>query len=99
MGINVTDYNEIKDQVLTIDVRTVLEVKTLAKLDWAINYEMNYLHSNYEEILKNHENKKIITVCNAGNRSSQAAQFLREKGYDADYLDGGIYRYMKIFKK
>jgi len=33
MGINVTDYNEIKDQVLTIDVRTVLEVKTLAKLD------------------------------------------------------------------
>ena len=99
MGINVTDYNEIKDQVLTIDVRTVLEVKTLAKLDWAVNYEINYLHSNYEEILKNHKNKKIITICNAGNRSSQAAQFLREKGYDADYLDGGIYRYMKIFKK
>jgi rhodanese-related sulfurtransferase len=36
-----------------------------------------------------------ITYCNYGNRSGQAAQILREKGYKALVLEGGVENYLK----
>jgi rhodanese-related sulfurtransferase len=36
------------------------------------------------------ENATIVTVCTTGNKAQKAAAFLREKGYSAVSLDGGL---------
>ena len=36
------------------------------------------------------EDKEIVTVCNAGHASGETARLLREHGYDAKVLDGGL---------
>lgn len=33
---------------------------------------------------------KIVCACRSGSRSAQAAQFLRQRGFDAVNLEGGI---------
>ena len=38
--------------------------------------------------------RPVITVCRSGGRSSQAAQFLADQGYDVADLDGGMARWM-----
>ncbi|WP_104522471.1 rhodanese-like domain-containing protein [Blastococcus atacamensis] len=38
--------------------------------------------------------RPVITVCRSGGRSSQAAQFLAEQGYDVANLDGGMTQWM-----
>lgn len=34
--------------------------------------------------------RPVVTVCRSGGRSDRAAQFLREDGFDAENLDGGM---------
>ena len=34
--------------------------------------------------------RPLVTVCRSGNRSEQVANFLRDKGFDVDNLDGGM---------
>lgn len=34
--------------------------------------------------------RPVVTVCRAGTRSAQAAEWLRAQGFDADNLDGGM---------
>ncbi|ASP28608.1 hypothetical protein SCORR_v1c08360 [Spiroplasma corruscae] len=98
--ISPEDYNRVKDKVITIDVRTKNEFEMLPHFDWAINIEFSEFISNYEHYLRlyNPDNKLIVTVCNAGNRSGQTSQFLKEKGIDALTLQGGIYNYKRKFK-
>ncbi|AKU80140.1 rhodanese-like domain-containing protein [Spiroplasma turonicum] len=98
--ISPEDYKRVKDKVLTIDVRTKGEFEMLPHFEWAINIEFTDFIKNYEYYLEkyNPDNKLIITVCNAGNRSGQTASFLKEHGIDALTLQGGIYGYNKKFK-
>lgn len=37
--------------------------------------------------------RPVITVCRAGGRSAQAAQFLADQGFDVANLDGGMDRW------
>ncbi|AKX34492.1 hypothetical protein SLITO_v1c08770 [Spiroplasma litorale] len=98
--ISPKDYFRVKNDVITFDVRTKTEYEMLPHFDWAINIEFTEFISNYLEYIKkyNPENKLIVTVCNAGNRSGQAADFLREHGIDALTLEGGIYNYNRKIK-
>ncbi|ALD66133.1 rhodanese-like domain-containing protein [Spiroplasma cantharicola] len=97
MYISVEDYSLNHDKYFTLDVRTETEFKTLPHFDWAINVHIDKFLRNYQNILKekNPENKPIVTVCNAGNRSGEVARFLEEQGYNAKTLDGGIYKYKR----
>ena len=38
---------------------------------------------------------RIVCACRSGSRSAQAAVFLRQRGYDAVNLDGGILAWAK----
>lgn len=88
-------YQELKEKAITIDVRTKEEFNLLKKIDGSINIYINDLLSKPENHLNDYD-AIIITVCNAGNRSSQAAHSLQELGYkNVHILDGGIYRYLK----
>ncbi|WP_338971850.1 rhodanese-like domain-containing protein [Spiroplasma endosymbiont of Panorpa germanica] len=89
------EYIKVQDQARTIDVRTNSEVKTLLNFSWAENIYVEDLIRNYKSYFPD-KNELIITVCNAGNRSGQAAQFLEEVGYsNAFVLTGGIYNYFR----
>ena len=40
--------------------------------------------------LNDHKNKKIIVYCRSGNRSGKATKILKENGFDAFNLIGGM---------
>ena len=93
LTITKSEFNQIKHQALIIDVRDNLEHQTLKKLPNSINIPFLELVSEPEKYIPN-KNQLVITYCNYGNRSGQAAQILREKGYlKAFVLEGGIERY------
>lgn len=41
------------------------------------------------------KDKKILTICKTGGRCEIVARELRQKGYDIDYLEGGIEEWKK----
>lgn len=43
-----------------------------------------------EETASQLENRQIVTVCTTGNKAQKAAALLREKGYNATALLGGV---------
>jgi rhodanese-related sulfurtransferase len=56
-----------------------------------LNLEKHHIHLP--------KDKTVIVVCNTQNRSPFAALFLKEKGYDAKYVEKGIKELEKEFKK
>ena len=86
------EFEKIKHQALIIDVRDNWEHQQLKKLPNSINIPFLELVNKLEKYIKD-KNQLVITYCNYGNRSGQAAQILREKGYRAFVLEGGIERY------
>ena len=86
------EFEKIKPQALIIDVRDNWEHQQLKKLSNSINVPFLELVSKPEKYIPN-KNQLVITYCNFGNRSGQAAQILREKDYPALVLEGGIERY------
>jgi phage shock protein E len=95
--ISAQEYHKIKDQIRTIDVRTEQEYKILVRFNWAENIPIDELVHNVE-IHCPDKGETIVTVCNAGNRSSEAAQFLNDQGYEnVMVLIGGIYGYKRVY--
>jgi rhodanese-related sulfurtransferase len=58
----------------------------------SLNIPFLELVSKPEKYIKD-KNQSVITYCNYGNRSGQATQILREKGYKIFVLEGGIENY------
>ena len=84
-------FNEIKNKVLVIDVRTKTEYKLLPKIKGAINVPIKTLLENPKKYISALD-QQVITICNGGNRSSQAADYLTDVGYEHTYvLTHGIY--------
>ena len=90
--ITKSKFNQIKSQALIIDVRDNWEHQQLKKLPNSINIPFSELVSKPEKYIPN-KNQLIITYYNFGNRSGQATQLLREKGYQALVLEGGVENY------
>ncbi|WP_338985396.1 rhodanese-like domain-containing protein [Spiroplasma endosymbiont of Diplazon laetatorius] len=97
MLISVEEYAQNKDKFFTLDVRTRSEFKMLPHFEWAVNIHIDQFLDDFKKYLDefNPDKKPIVTVCNAGNRSGQVANFLNQLGYDARTLKGGIYNYNK----
>lgn len=101
ISISNKDFDKIKNKALIIDVRDVSEYQILKKITNP-NNELNIINIPYYDLIKNPseyiKDKKeiIVTICNAGNRSTAAALMLRELGYANAYvLSNGIYSYYK----
>ena len=78
----------IKDIVL-IDVREEDEFKNGFKIHGSENIPMELTVS---EILERNisKDKKIILICRTGNRSGFVTEQLKNLGYDAENLEGGV---------
>lgn len=74
--------------IIVLDVRTPEEVAT-GMIENAINIPVQVLEQRVDELEK-YKDKKIFVICRTQNRSSAAASFLKEKGYKAKYVLGGM---------
>lgn len=89
------EFDEIKEQALLIDVRDPEEFQILKKIPNTVNVPYRQLIANPTKFIPTKETI-VVTICNAGNRSTAAAISLREQGYPNSYvLMLGIYGYYK----
>ena len=71
-----------------IDVRSYIEFK-MDHIEGAFNIPLDQLPARLPEIDR-FTKDPIIVYCRSGNRSEQAAVFLRQQGVDNIYNGGGI---------
>ena len=79
----------LKNDTVLIDVRRDDEVE-IAKINGSVHIQLDTLPQNLDKIDKS---KPIITHCHHGIRSLHAARFLRQKGFNARSMKGGIDRW------
>jgi len=87
-----------KEDVLLLDVREHDEYEASAdKIEGAQNVPMGEV---FTEAAKGNlpKDKKIITVCKSGGRCEIVARELKAKGYDIEYLEGGMEEWKKDAK-
>jgi len=76
--------------LVILDVRTPAElVGPLGKIDNVINIPIQELESRIGE-LKKYKDKEIAVICRSGNRSNIGTKILRENGFNAKNVLGGI---------
>lgn len=81
--------------MVILDVRTDEELTgPLLKIDGAVHIPVQELERRVDELEK-YKDKELVVVCRTQNRSSRAAEFLRGKGYNAKYVNGGMQEYYK----
>jgi len=84
--------------LIILDVRTPEElVGPLGKLNGVINIPVQELENRLDE-LKPYKEKEIAVICRTGNRSHYATVFLKQHGYKAKNVLGGMTEYRKEFK-
>lgn len=95
---SVKEFKEMissKDSIVILDVRTDGEiVGPLTKIDGALHIPVQELTGRVNELEK-YKDKEIVVICRTQNRSSIAAEFLREKGYNAKCVIGGMQEFYK----
>ena len=81
--------------LVILDVRTPAElVGPLGKIDNVINIPIQELENRVGE-LSEYKDKEIAVICRSGNRSNTGTRILREKGYKAKNVLGGMIEYRK----
>jgi rhodanese-related sulfurtransferase len=82
--------NNDSSEMIILDVRTEGELNgPLSKISGAVHIPVQELADRFDELEK-YKNKEIVIICRTQNRSSLAAEFLREKGYNAKFVIGGM---------
>ena len=74
------------DQVQLVDVRDDKEWQA-GHIEGAVHIPEDDLENRLDELDRS---RPVITVCRAGTRSDDAAEWLRGQGFDAQNLDGGM---------
>ena len=72
---------------LVLDVRQPQEVQTDGRVADSLLIPLNELPARIAELPRDRE---IVAVCKRGQRSWNVAQWLRQQGYDASSLSGGL---------
>jgi rhodanese-related sulfurtransferase len=88
MTIDAKTVNSLRNNpnVVLIDVREDYEFAA-GHIPEATLIPLGQLGSRLNEIPKD---KTVVAVCRSGNRSGQATQLLRQAGFDAHNMDGGM---------
>ena len=85
--------------LIVLDVRTKEELSgSLGKLDRIVHIPIQQLEDRINE-LSLYKEKEIAVICRSGNRSNTATKILREKGFNAKNVLGGMIEYRKLEKK
>lgn len=88
VNIDAKNTNDIRnrDDVILLDVREDDEFKSghIPGAEWI---PLGQLSSRLNELPKD---KTIVAVCRSGNRSGQATELLRQNGFDAHNMQGGM---------
>ncbi|MDQ4133168.1 MAG: rhodanese-like domain-containing protein [Actinomycetota bacterium] len=74
------------DEVQVVDVRFPNEWEA-GRIHGARHVPLDQLEDRQDEI---DPSRPVVTVCRSGTRSAQAADRLRDEGFDAENLDGGM---------
>lgn len=74
------------DQVQLVDVRYDKEWRE-GHIEGAVHIPEDDIEDRLDELDRS---RPVITVCRAGTRSDEAAEWLRGQGFDAQSLDGGM---------
>ncbi len=74
------------DQLQLVDVRYPSEWLA-GHVDGAVNLPEEDIADRVDELDRA---RPVITICRAGTRSAEAAEWLRGEGFDAQSLDGGM---------
>ena len=80
------DKLDKKEKIILLDVREPKEY-ALAKIEGSRLIPLGALPERLGELDKS---AQVLVHCKRGGRSAKAVQFLREKGYDAVNVAGGI---------
>jgi rhodanese-related sulfurtransferase len=86
--IDVTTANDLRgrDDVILLDVREDYEFNN-GHVPGAAWIPLGELPNRLDELPKD---KTIVAVCRSGNRSGQATELLRQQGFDAHNMQGGM---------
>lgn len=81
--------------MVLVDVRTPGELSgELGAIPGIIHIPVDELSTRYTELEK-FKNKEIAVVCRSGNRSGKATSLLRDKGFNAINVSGGMLAWRK----
>lgn len=80
------NYDDKKANYFLLDVRTPAEYEE-GHLPGSVNIPIDELEARFTELPKD---RHIITICLHGVRSGICEKFLKQKGFLADSLDGGL---------
>ena len=69
-----------------IDVREPFEWE-MGHIEGAQHIPMGEIASRLDDIASD---KSLVAVCHSGGRSAQVTEFLRDKGFNIENLDGGL---------
>ena len=96
LNISIEDFVKLykKDKAILLDVRMPFE-RELWEVKFAIKLSPNEIEENINKLPKD---KLIITVCPNQKRSPFVAVYLKEKGFNAKFLDGGLIELMQFLK-
>jgi rhodanese-related sulfurtransferase len=96
--ITVQDLKKLMNDdstLVILDVRTPAELAgSLGKIDNVINIPIQELAGRMNELEK-YKAKEIVVICRSGNRSNTGTRILRENGYKAKNVLGGMIEYRK----
>ena len=82
------------NKAVLVDIRLPFELDVW-NIPFAIHIPADKLEEKYKDLPKD---KTIVVACPTQNRSPFAAMFLKDKGYDAKYLEGGFVNLVSTLK-
>lgn len=92
MFMNVVDLKALQsagEDVMLVDVCEGAECAMGPSIDGAVNIPMGQMFVDAAQG-KLPKDKKIVAICKSGYRCKIVADELRAKGYDIEYLEGGV---------
>jgi rhodanese-related sulfurtransferase len=78
--------NDLLPDALALDVREAYEYEA-GHIEGSLHIPIGQIQTRWEELDKE---RQIVVVCQIGQRSDLVAGFLRDNGYDAANLAGGL---------
>ena len=88
-----------EEEIVILDVRNPEElVGKLGHIKGVINIPIHKLEKRVVE-LNDSKEKKVAVICRSGNRSKYGTAILRQNGFDAYNVIGGMRAYNKILGK
>ena len=95
--ITAKEYLDLKaEDYVMLDIRKPEDVSPEDQKENGINIPLQKLYKEYEKLPKD---KPIYILCGSGDRSASAGAFLRNKGYDAIVVSGGLLTLKPLLKK